>query len=128
MAGPDGKEFAVNGEQTLGENIADNGGTKKAFEAWLARYRSDPRSTKYNNKRLPGLEKYTPEQMFFVQYARSWCTKSDPTSVEEDLLTNVHAPAKWRIIGVVQNSEYFAKTFQCKAGAPMNPVKKCDLW
>ncbi|KAF9358810.1 hypothetical protein BGX34_008759 [Mortierella sp. NVP85] len=128
MAGPDGKEFAVNGEQTLGENIADNGGTKKAFEAWLARYRSDPRGTKYNNKRLPGLEKYTPEQMFFVQYARSWCTKSDPTSVEADLLTNVHAPAKWRIIGVVQNSEYFAKTFQCKAGAPMNPAKKCDLW
>ncbi|KAF9358809.1 hypothetical protein BGX34_008758 [Mortierella sp. NVP85] len=78
MTGPDGKEHAVDGQLTLGENIADNGGIKKVFESWLACYRSDPRSTKYHNRRLPGLEKYTPEQMFFVQYARSWCTKSRP--------------------------------------------------
>ncbi|KAK3828382.1 MAG: hypothetical protein J3Q66DRAFT_434922 [Benniella sp.] len=127
VPGPDGKEHAIDGQKTLGENIADNGGIKKAFESWLARYRSDPRSTKYNNKRLPGLEKYTPEQMFFIQYGRTWCSKSRPEAWEKNL-EDEHSPAKWRIIGVVQNSEYFAKAFQCKAGTPMNPVKKCNLW
>ncbi|KAF9362275.1 hypothetical protein BGX34_006482 [Mortierella sp. NVP85] len=127
VPGPDGKEHPVSGQLTLGENIADNGGIKKAFESWLERYRSDPRGKKYNNKRLPGLEKYTPEQLFFIQYGRSWCNKNRPEAWKR-LVTNVHSPPKWRIIGVVQNSEYFAKHFQCKAGTPMNPVKKCDLW
>ncbi|KAF9983171.1 hypothetical protein BGZ65_002107, partial [Modicella reniformis] len=112
---------------TLGENIADNGGIKKSFESWLARYRSDPQSKTYNNRRLPGLEKFTPEQLYFIQYARLWCTKTDP-KVVPSLLQNVHSPPEWRINGVVQNSEYFAKAFQCKAGTPMNPVKKCNVW
>ncbi|KAG0358430.1 Endothelin-converting enzyme 1 [Gamsiella multidivaricata] len=122
-----GTVLSVNGKLTLGENIADNGGIKKSFESWQRRYNSDPASKKYNNQRLPGLEHLSPQQLFFIQYARTWCSKTRPEAVNRDL-SNVHSPSRYRIIGVAQNSEYFAKAFQCKSGTPMNPVNKCNLW
>ncbi|KAF9142903.1 hypothetical protein BG015_000603 [Linnemannia schmuckeri] len=121
--GPDGKKHNVNGWGTLGENIADNGGLKIAYDAWAQR-----RSTeKYNNKKLPGLERYTSEQLFFIQYARAHCGNMTPEESVKMLNDDNHSPKKWRINGVVQNSDHFAKAFQCKAGAPMNPAKKCVL-
>jgi endothelin-converting enzyme len=117
----------VDGQLTLGENIADNSGIKKSYESWMALYRSDPQGKKYNNQRLPGLEHFTPEQMFFIQFGRLWCNKARPESAKQQL-QNEHSPPQWRVKGVVQNSEYFAKAFKCKAGQPMNPVKKCNVW
>ncbi|KAG0230178.1 hypothetical protein B0O80DRAFT_149533 [Mortierella sp. GBAus27b] len=127
VPGPNGTQLQVDGQLTLGENIADNGGIKKSYESWMALYRSDPQGKKYNNQRLPGLEHLTPEQMFFIQFGRLWCNKARPEFAEKQL-QNVHSPAQWRIKGVAQNSEYFAKAFKCKAGQPMNPVKKCNVW
>ncbi|KAK3828356.1 MAG: hypothetical protein J3Q66DRAFT_383109 [Benniella sp.] len=133
IPGSDGNEHAVNGTLTLKENIADNGGMSQAYKTWVERYRSDPQSTKYNNKRLPGLEKYTPEQMFFIQYARGWCGKPNPDAYERQL-NSVHSPDRWRIVGVLQNSQDFAKAFNCQPDSLMNPLKpkdndtKCDVW
>ncbi|KAF9305210.1 hypothetical protein BGZ74_010989 [Mortierella antarctica] len=121
--GPDGKKHNVNGWSTLGENIADNGGLKIAYEAWKQRQRN----AKHNNRKLPGLEKYTTEQLFFIQYARAHCGNMTPEESVKMLNDDNHSPKKWRINGVVQNSEHFAKAFQCKAGTPMNPSKKCVL-
>ncbi|KAG0316020.1 hypothetical protein BG000_005021 [Podila horticola] len=125
---PVGKETHLNGQMTLGENLADNGGLKKAFETWQARYKSDPSGKTIKNQRLPGLEALTPEQLFFVSYARVWCSKMRPEALLQQVLTNPHSPAEWRIKGALQNSEYFARAFKCKSGAPMNPVKKCEVW
>ncbi|KAK3828355.1 MAG: hypothetical protein J3Q66DRAFT_409749 [Benniella sp.] len=131
--GPNNQTFALNGERTLNENIADNGAMSQAYKTWAERYRLDPQSTKYNNKRLPGLEEYTPEQMFFIQYARSWCGKPNPNDYERRL-NDVHSPDNWRIVGVLQNSQDFAKAFNCQPGSLMNPLKikdndtKCDVW
>lgn len=80
------------------------------------------------NQKLPGLEKFTPEQLYFISYGRVWCSKTRPAALIEQIRSDVHSPARWRINGAVQNSDYFAKAFKCKAGAPMNLVKKCDLW
>ncbi|KAF9130639.1 hypothetical protein BGW39_002823 [Mortierella sp. 14UC] len=121
--GPDGKKHNVNGWSTLGENIADNGGLKIAYDAWSQRQND----TKHNNKKLPDLAKYTPEQLFFIQYARAHCGNMTPEESVKMLNDDNHSPKKWRINGVVQNSDHFAKAFQCKAGAPMNPTKKCVL-
>ncbi|KAK3828380.1 MAG: hypothetical protein J3Q66DRAFT_322513 [Benniella sp.] len=126
-----GTKHYLDGTLTLGENIADNGGIRKAYWAWFERYLSDPQSAKHNNKRLQGLEEYSPEQMFFIQYARGWCTQPDPKNYKKALASD-HSPAKYRIIGVVQNSDEFANAFKCRSGTPMNPVKseksKCKLW
>ncbi|KAI1317982.1 Peptidase M13 [Mortierella claussenii] len=127
LTGADGSIHHVDGELTLGENIADNGGVKKSYESWWARYKSDPTGKRYNNQKLPGFEKFTPEQLFFIQWGRLWCSKTRPEAIQKDL-SNSHSPTKFRINGVVQNSEYFAKAFQCPSGTPMNPIKKCDLW
>ncbi|KAF9358808.1 hypothetical protein BGX34_008757 [Mortierella sp. NVP85] len=133
IKGPDGGDYPLNGTLKLGENIADEGGIDKAYDAWFERYQSDPQSKKYNNKRLPKLEEYSPEQMFFIQYARSWCSGPNPNNLS-GLLNDVHSPPRWRIIGVLQNSQDFARAFNCEPGSYMNPLKtkdkntKCSVW
>ncbi|KAG0329902.1 hypothetical protein BGZ99_010013 [Dissophora globulifera] len=128
VKGADGKDYHVNGELTLGENIADNGGLKQSFAAWQARYKSDTSGRKYKNSRLPGLDGMTTEQLFFISYARPWCSKQRAESAIRQMRTDPHSPARWRINGAVQNSEAFALAFGCSKGAAMNPEKKCDLW
>ncbi|KAG0207264.1 hypothetical protein BGX28_001483 [Mortierella sp. GBA30] len=105
IKGPDGTDHHVSGRRTLGENIADNGGLDKAFQAWLGRYRSDSKSKTYNNL--------------------NWCSKTTPESNLQSLKVGVHSPDNVRIKGAVQNSKDFAEAFQCKSGAP---IKKCKLW
>ncbi|KAF9299384.1 hypothetical protein BGZ88_008925, partial [Linnemannia elongata] len=80
------------------------------------------------NFKLPGLDAYTPEQLFFIAYGRQWCNKMRPAALLNQMMADIHSPAKWRINGVAQNSPDFAKAFKCKTGAPMNPVKKCEVW
>ncbi|KAG0331139.1 hypothetical protein BG004_001802 [Podila humilis] len=124
----EGRDHHLNGELTLGENIADNGGLKKSFETWNARHRSDPLGKRYKNFKLPGLEQLTAEQLFFISYARPWCTKQRPAAMLKQIRTDPHSLAQWRINGAVQNSAHFAKAFKCKQGTAMNPKDKCDLW
>ncbi|KAF9122996.1 hypothetical protein BGW39_009333, partial [Mortierella sp. 14UC] len=128
IKGPDGKDHSLDGQMTLAENLADNGGAKMAFRIWQNRVKSDPYGRKYKNFKLPGLEKYTPEQLFFISYGRIWCNKMRPEALVHLVRTNTHSPAKWRINGVAQNSPDFAKAFNCPAGSPMNPPTKCEVW
>ncbi|KAF9292675.1 hypothetical protein BGZ88_006273 [Linnemannia elongata] len=128
IKGPNGEDHNVNGQQTLGENIADNGGLKQSFHAWQTRFQSDPSGKKYKNFKLPGLERYSPSQLFFISYARVWCSKERPEYLVNRIRSDSHSPAKWRINGVVQNSPEFASAFQCKVGSAMNPEKKCEVW
>ncbi|GJJ74948.1 hypothetical protein EMPS_07306 [Entomortierella parvispora] len=126
IKGADGKDYHVNGKLTLPENIADNGGLKQAFNTWQTRYKDDKGGLK--NQRLPGLEKYSPEQIFFISFARLWCSVQTPELFLLQILVDPHSPAKYRINGAIQNSVQFANAFNCPANAPMNPTKKCELW
>ncbi|KAF9154693.1 hypothetical protein BG015_000221, partial [Linnemannia schmuckeri] len=127
VTGPSNQSIHLSGEQTLGENIADNGGIKYAFRAWHEAYLSDPQGITRKNFKLPGLEKYTPEQLFFVSFGRGWCEKRTAQGLADQVKTDSHSPARWRVIGAVQNSEDFARAFKCRKGTPMNPVNKCSL-
>ncbi|XP_022169537.1 neprilysin-11-like [Myzus persicae] len=113
----------LNGINTQGENIADNGGLKQAYNAykvWARRHGDEPR--------LPGLQDYTPQQMFWVSAANVWCSKYRPEALKTDIATNSHSPDRFRVIGPFSNLEDFSKDFRCPLGSNMNPVNKCQVW
>jgi len=112
----------LNGKLTAGENIADNGGVKLAYQAyqtWKARQRTPPPAV---------VEGYTDDQLYFMAYAQSWCDKRTPESLETLARSNPHSPPMWRVNGVMVNQPGFGPAFRCTAGAPMNPGKQCSVW
>uniref|UniRef100_A0A0P6FKW5 Neutral endopeptidase n=1 Tax=Daphnia magna TaxID=35525 RepID=A0A0P6FKW5_9CRUS len=115
--------FHVNGSNTQGENIADNGGLREAFRAYQNYVaRNGP------EKRLPGLEHYTPEQIFFLSFATVECSNESPESLEDQVLFGVHTPSRYRVIGPLSNSDDFIQHFKCPTSSPMNPPNKCTVW
>jgi len=111
----------INGELTLGENVADLGGEILAFIAWQG-------ATK--DKHLEPIDGLTPEQRFFVGFAQWDCANERPEDLRLRAITDPHSPARYRINGVVVNMPEFAKAFSCKAGQPMvnPPDKLCKVW
>ncbi|CAH1130598.1 unnamed protein product [Ceutorhynchus assimilis] len=112
----------LNGVNTQGENIADNGGLKEAYLAYQ----------KWSHKNgyeamLPGLM-YNPNQMFWISAANTWCSKYRPESLRLRILTGYHSPGHFRVLGPMSNSDYFWKDFNCPVGSKMNPEKKCNAW
>ncbi|GAB6022924.1 NEDD8 protease Nep2 [Chamberlinius hualienensis] len=115
--------ICVKGNETLSENIADNGGFKisySAYKSWVQKNGEE--------KRLPGLTKYTPEQLFFISFAQIWCGKSTPLGLFNSVRSDSHSPGRYRVIGTLSNSEDFARAFTCKKNSTMNPASKCSFW
>ncbi|XP_070561877.1 neprilysin-1-like isoform X2 [Ptychodera flava] len=113
----------INGVQTQGENIADNGGMKEAFLAyrkWVERNgkEEDP---------LPGID-LTHNQLFFVNFGQVLCVKYRPEALNVFVTSQSHSVSPYRVFGPVSNSPDFTKAFGCKPNAPMNPEKKCSVW
>ncbi|KAL7750796.1 hypothetical protein RI367_003753 [Sorochytrium milnesiophthora] len=140
---PKGAKVHVNGRLTLGENLADNGGLQQSWGAWRAKRQQrhdkhngtdtnddndDDSNNRVSDMRLPGLQHLTEEQLFFVSFAQGWCGKARPEAALNAIRTDPHSPGFVRVNAAVQNSQEFAKAFQCKANTNMNPDKKCLLW
>ncbi len=113
----------VNGKLTLGENIADLGGLNVAFDALMEDLRKHPE----RNKSIDG---YTPEQRFFLNFARVWRGNIRPQRQEVLLNADPHAPAKFRAIAAPSNMPQFAEAFQCKSGDAMvrDGDKQVKIW
>ncbi|XP_054008316.1 endothelin-converting enzyme homolog isoform X5 [Hylaeus anthracinus] len=112
----------VNGRQTLGENIADNGGLEAAYHAYL----TTPKSYK-DQLPLPGLN-LTHRQLFFLNFAQVWCSAATSEAIVLQIEKDSHCPAKFRVIGPLSNLPEFATEFNCPKGSRMNPVHKCEVW
>ncbi|XP_044890891.1 membrane metallo-endopeptidase-like 1 isoform X4 [Felis catus] len=112
----------VNGFSTLGENIADNGGVRQAYKAYL-KWMADGGK----DKQLPGLE-LTYDQLFFINYAQVWCGSYRPEFAVQSIKTDVHSPLKYRVLGSLQNLAAFADAFHCAQGTPMHPRERCRVW
>ncbi|VDM75326.1 unnamed protein product [Strongylus vulgaris] len=80
--------------------------------------------------RLPGLEQFTPNQIFWITYGYSWCMKQSDNNLVNQLLTNPHAPGSCRTNQVMQDIPSFGKDFGCKQGSPMypSPDQRCKVW
>lgn len=117
-------EVRVNGKLTLGENIADLGGIKLAWEGYqLYREREAPPT-----RLAAGDVALTDEQLFFVGFAQVWCTLTTPEVEKVKIKTDSHSPPRFRVNGAVSNLPAFADTFACEPGTPMNPTNQCEVW
>ncbi|CAG8670461.1 1411_t:CDS:10, partial [Cetraspora pellucida] len=127
--GTKGEPVHLNGRLTLGENLADNGGvnvTPCAATQHMSEVSNDLNG-EYNNYLLPGFGNLTREQLFFIAFGHSWCSKTRPETAVERVRTDPHSPPAWRVNGVLRNSGNFSEAFKCKLGSKMNPVNKCAL-
>lgn len=115
----------MNGTKTLNENIADNVGIKAAYAAYQTFVKEMG-----SEQKLPNLQ-FTPNQLFWIAAAQLYCGRTYLLgfSVKTDYEL-VHAPHRYRVIGMFRNSDDFSRDFRCKVGSNMNPPKdkKCELW
>ncbi|KAI2532081.1 membrane metalloendopeptidase [Homo sapiens] len=112
----------LNGINTLGENIADNGGLGQAYRAYQNYIKKNG-----EEKLLPGLD-LNHKQLFFLNFAQVWCGTYRPEYAVNSIKTDVHSPGNFRIIGTLQNSAEFSEAFHCRKNSYMNPEKKCRVW
>ena len=110
----------INGELTITENIADNGGLKIAHAAYVL--------AKQGKAPTPNLGTYNDEQQFFLSAAQGWCSKTTDAAVRRQVSGDPHSPAKFRIIGSFTNNLDFAKAFSCSDGTYMAPKNRCLIW
>ncbi|XP_030351085.1 neprilysin isoform X2 [Strigops habroptila] len=112
----------LSGINTLGENIADNGGIRQAYKAYENFLKKHGKE-----KLLPGLE-MNNKQLFFLNFAQVWCGTYRPEYAVNSIKTDVHSPGKFRVIGSLQNSPEFSEAFSCTNRNYMDPAKKCRVW
>nr|MBC7612357.1 M13 family metallopeptidase [Pseudopedobacter sp.] len=111
----------VNGELTLGENIADLGGLTIAYEAYQMRLKKNPGVV---------INGFTPEQRFFIGFAQIWKNNIRPEAMRQLILTDPHSPGIYRVFGSLSNMPEFYAAFGVKEGAMMyrKPDERANIW
>jgi putative endopeptidase len=112
----------LNGKLTLGENTADNGGLRIAYQALMSTLAEQNAST------TAKVDKYTPAQRFFLGFGQVWCENTTEQAARLRAKTDPHSSGRWRTNGAVQNFDEFGKAFGCKVGQPMMPANACRVW
>jgi endothelin-converting enzyme/putative endopeptidase len=115
-----GSDLKIRGKATLGENLADNSGVKLGLIVLKQRMKK--------RKPAAAFEGFNENQQFFLAYAQGWCTKTSEEKLRDQLLTDFHPPAEFRVNMVLANQPEFAQAFHCKIGTKMAPKHRCSLW
>ena len=122
----------MDGGLTLAENIADNGGllaSIKGYELWRTKANQKEAAAAEAARALPGLEFLNDDQLLFLGFARSFCSKSKKEAAEIQLKTDSHSPDHSRINLALANMPAFAKAFKCSSTDTLaQPEKRCSLW
>jgi predicted metalloendopeptidase len=110
----------------LSENIADNGGLASAFrgyQTWL-------RDHSVDTSLLPGLTSISHNQLFFIGFARAYCSNAKQKALDLSLMVDPHSPNHVRVNTAVGNFPEFSKAFSCHKNALLNlpSSKRCSLW
>ena len=100
----------VNGQKTLGENVSDNGGLKIAYRAYQNRMKQEP---------LSNVEGFTPAQRFYLAYARVWACNSTPEYTAMLVNSDVHSPARIRVMAALPMIDTWYDAFDIKQGDKM---------
>ncbi|KAI1281880.1 Neprilysin-1 [Halotydeus destructor] len=119
------QDAKVDGEKTLSENIADNGGLREAYKAYQLHL---GHQNKQQGLRLPSkMAAYSSKQIFYIAFANMWCSKMKPSYLP-DVMQAPQSPDKFRVIGTIQNDEQFAELFKCPVKSKMSRENKCQIW
>jgi putative endopeptidase len=115
-------DLHVNGQLTLGENIADLGGLRIAYRAFLRAMEGRPRT--------PDAQGFTPEQRFFMSFVQSWRSNIRPEALRLQVNTDPHSPARFRALGPISNLPEFREAFGCEPGdAHVRPeAERAEIW
>jgi len=111
----------VNGALTVGENIADLGGLTIAFHALQRELKGKP------SRRIDG---YTPEQRFFLAWARNFRERATQETIRRQVRSDVHSPSEARVNVPFSNMPEFHRAFGCKPGDKMyrSPADRARVW
>ena len=111
----------VNGASTLGENIGDLGGLNMAYTAY---------HKSLNGKEAPVIDGLTGDQRFFLSWAQVWRAKYRDGVLREQVLSDVHSPAYFRVNGTVRNMEAWYRAFDVKPGDKLYlpPEERVSIW
>ncbi len=104
-------DLAINGRQTLGENIADVAGLTTALDAFHASLKG---------KTAPVVGDLNGDQQFFIAFGQNWASVTRDAALRQQILTDPHAPGQFRA-DTVRNIDAWYKTF------PVNPGDKLFL-
>jgi predicted metalloendopeptidase len=110
----------LNGKLTLGENIADQGGMKLAYQAWIKKQGTQTLKS--------SREDMTPSQLYFLAFAQSWCQKEHEAYTRMRVTIDPHSPSRYRVNGVLSQFEPFSRVYNCSVGSKMAPAKPCEVW
>jgi len=109
-----------NGKLVAGESIADLGGAVIAWEAWQRSLKGKPKPAV--------IDGFTPEQRFFLGFARARATNTRPEALRLRINTDPHPANKFRVNGPLSNMPQFATAFGCTAGDAMVREDRCAIW
>jgi putative endopeptidase len=113
--------LTVNGQLTLGENIADLGGLTIAYAALQKSLMGKPATM---------IDGFTPQQRFFINYAQVWRNNIRPEELKRRLKTDVHSPGKFRTNGPLRNMPEFYAAFGVNKENKMYlpPAQRAEIW
>jgi putative endopeptidase len=113
-------DMAVNGQQTLGENIADNAGIMASYDAW---------HVSLGGKPAPMDKGFSGEQQFFLAFGQEWASKAREAAARQQMLVDVHAPAEYRALEV-RNVDGWYAAFGVTPGQKLYlaPAARIHIW
>lgn len=114
-------DLNVNGEFTLGENIGDLGGLSIALKAY---------KLSLEGKSAPVLDGFTGEQRVFIGWAQAWLNKAREEALRNQVHTDPHSPAEFRVNGVVRNIPEFYTAFHVTPSDSLYlaPQQRVKIW
>ncbi|MES2899659.1 MAG: M13-type metalloendopeptidase [Pseudomonadota bacterium] len=113
--------YQVNGELTLGENIADNSGVAIAYKAY---------KLSLKGKKAPVIDGLTGDQRFFMGFGQVWREKKREAAQIVQVKTDPHSPGMFRANGTMKNQPAFYDAFGVKPGDKMYiaPKERVTIW
>jgi endothelin-converting enzyme/putative endopeptidase len=113
-------DLAINGKQTLGENIADVAGIAAAYDGYRA---------SLSGKTAPVEDGFSGDQQFFLAFAQNWGEKTREAALRQQIMTDGHAPGEYRA-ATVRNIDAWYAAFDVKAGEKLYlaPGDRVRIW